>query len=71
MTETNVYDERKTLEKIYEQAHTRNFRVSLHGQQEMVDENIVLSEVTEAVNTAQFWKIIRSTSGEPAVCCMA
>ena len=53
MTETTVYNERTFLEKIQEQARTRNFRLSIHVQQEMVDENIVLSEVTEAVNTAQ------------------
>lgn len=53
MTESNVYDERQILGKIQEQARTKNFRLSIHGQQEMVDENIVLADVTEAVNTAQ------------------
>lgn len=52
MAEINVYDEHAILGRIREDASARNFRVSIHGDQEMVEENIILAEVLEAIETA-------------------
>jgi hypothetical protein len=41
------------LERIRTQAGTENIRVTQHAQQEMVEENIILDEVLEAIATGQ------------------
>ncbi len=41
------------LERTRTQAGTENIRVTQHAQQEMVEENIILDEILEAIATGQ------------------
>lgn len=41
------------LEQIRAQAKTENIRITLHAQQEMVEEGILLNEVLEAITKGQ------------------
>lgn len=42
-----------TLERIRTQAKAENIRITQHAQQEMVEENITLDEVLEAIGSGQ------------------
>lgn len=45
--------EKTTLERIYEQSRSKNIRITQHAQEEMVEENIKLQELYEAISGAQ------------------
>jgi hypothetical protein len=49
----DVTDLEAVLKRIRAQAHVENIRVTQHAQQEMVEENITLNEVLEAIATGQ------------------
>ncbi len=53
MGEANFSDLSILLERIRVQAGIENIRVTPHAQQEMVEENIILDEVLEAIATGQ------------------
>lgn len=49
----NVVDLAATLERIRAQADVENIRITQHAQQEMVEENVTLDEVLEAIATGK------------------
>jgi len=51
--EVDVNDLEATLERIRAQAAAENIRITQHAQQEMVEEDIILDEVLEAIDTGQ------------------
>lgn len=51
--EVNITDFEAILKRIRAQAEAENIRISQHAQQEMVEENIVLDEVLEAIATGE------------------
>lgn len=53
MDEHDVINLNTVLERIRAQATKENVRVTQHAQQEMVEENITLDEVLQAITTAQ------------------
>ena len=53
MSEYDVVNLRAVLERIRAQATKENIRITQHAHQEMVEENITLSEVLQTINTAQ------------------
>ncbi|MSS73778.1 MAG: DUF4258 domain-containing protein [Candidatus Latescibacteria bacterium] len=53
MDEFNITDLEAVLERIRAQVDEENFRLTPHAQQEMVEENIILDEILEAVATGQ------------------
>lgn len=52
-SEIDVTDLEVVLKRIRAQADVENIRVTQHAQQEMVEENIVLNEVLEAIAAGQ------------------
>ena len=53
MNEVDVTDLEAVLERIRAQTEVENIRVTQHAQQEMVEEDIMLYEVFEAIATGQ------------------
>ncbi|MDH5186504.1 MAG: DUF4258 domain-containing protein [candidate division WOR-3 bacterium] len=53
MKKTNTTNFKTLLAQIKKQASTENIRITQHAQQEMVEENIKLDEVLEAIATGQ------------------
>ena len=53
MGESDVSNLEAILEQVCAQAATENIRITQHAQQEMVEENITLDEVLQAIATAQ------------------
>ena len=53
MNETNIVNVKVMLKQIRVQAAAENVRVTQHAQQEMIEENILLDEVFEAVDAGQ------------------
>ncbi|MBT9149449.1 MAG: DUF4258 domain-containing protein [Dehalococcoidia bacterium] len=53
MNEVDVTDLKALLERVRAQAEVENIRTTQHAQQEMVEEDITLDEVLEAIATAQ------------------
>jgi len=53
MGESDVSNLEAILKQVRAQAATENIRVTQHAQQEMVEENITLDEVLQAIATAQ------------------
>jgi Domain of unknown function (DUF4258) len=53
MNELDVTDVEAALEQIRAQAQTENVRITVHAQQEMVDEDISLEQVLQAITTGQ------------------
>jgi hypothetical protein len=53
MNETNIADAKIILKRIRAQAAAENVRVTQHAQQEMIEENILLDEVLEAIDAGQ------------------
>ncbi len=51
MQEVDVTDWEAVLERIRAQADVENIRITQHAQQEMVEEDIILDEVLEAIAT--------------------
>ena len=51
--EADVTDLETVLKRVRAQANVENIRVTQHAQQEMVEENIMLDEVLEAIATGQ------------------
>ena len=51
--EVNLTDLEVALKKIRAQANAENIRITQHAQQEMVEENITLDEVLQAVGSGQ------------------
>jgi hypothetical protein len=49
MREFDVTNLEAALERIYAQAATENIRITQHAQQEMVEEDITLDEVLQAI----------------------
>jgi hypothetical protein len=49
MREVDVTDLEAVLERIYAQAATENIRITQHAQQEMVEEDITLDKVLQAM----------------------
>jgi hypothetical protein len=49
MREFDVTNLETVLERIYAQAATENIRITQHAQQEMVEEDITLDEVLQAI----------------------
>jgi hypothetical protein len=49
----DVTDLEAVRERVRAQANVENLRITQHAQQEMVEENIVLDEVLEAIATGQ------------------
>lgn len=45
----DVFDQEATLEQLKQQAIINNLRVTIHGHQEMVEENITYDSVREAI----------------------
>lgn len=56
MDETDISSLKVALERIYEQAKTANIRISQHAQQEMVEEDIKLDELYEAIANAEIFE---------------
>lgn len=50
MNETNIADVKVLLKRIRVQTAAENVRITQHAQQEMIEENILLDEVFEAVD---------------------
>jgi hypothetical protein len=53
MNDVGVNDLDAMLVRIRAQANAENIRITQHAQQEMVEENITLAEVSEAITTGQ------------------
>ena len=53
MTKQNIDNLCSILENIKEQAKNENIRVTQHGQQEMAEEDITLSDLFEAIATSE------------------
>ncbi len=53
MNELDVTDFKSVLERIRAQVDIENIRVTQHAQQEMVEEDITLDEVIEAIGKGQ------------------
>lgn len=53
MVEPDAAEIERALERIKSQAASGTFRVTQHGQQEMVEEEISLDEVLQAIGRAQ------------------
>jgi hypothetical protein len=53
MNEIDVTDVSAAQERIRTQAQAGNIRVTVHAQQEMVDENISLDQVLQTITTGQ------------------
>ena len=53
MNETNIADAKVMLKRIRVQTAAENVRVTQHAQQEMIEENVLLDEVFEAVEAGQ------------------
>lgn len=53
MSEFDVTDLEAVLERIRAQAAAENIRITQHGQQEMVEEGIILDEVLQAIATGK------------------
>jgi hypothetical protein len=53
MNESNEIDLEAMLERIRTQAAAEDIRITQHAQQEMVEEDITLDEVLQAIATAQ------------------
>ncbi|MFY9269186.1 MAG: DUF4258 domain-containing protein [Candidatus Manganitrophaceae bacterium] len=53
MSGVDATDLKAVLEQIRAQADSENLRITQHAQQEMVEENITLDEVLEAISTGQ------------------
>jgi hypothetical protein len=51
-----VTDLEAILERIYAQAATENIRITQHAQQEMVEEDITLDEVLQAIARRHIWE---------------
>ena len=51
--EVDATDLEAALKRIRAQAEAENIRITQHAQQEMVEENIILDEVFEAIATGQ------------------
>mgnify|MGYP002405551717 CR=1 FL=1 len=49
----DVYNLEKILDKIKDRASNENIRITQHAQQEMVDENINLNVVLEAISRSE------------------
>jgi hypothetical protein len=67
MEEIDVTDEEAVLEQIRAQAQADNFRITIHAQQEMVEENSVLMKLFRLLLLGRFWKTIPSTVEGPVV----
>jgi ribosomal protein L17 len=53
LNKINAKNLQAVLERIYSQAKKENVRLTIHAQKEMVDEDITLDEVFEALLTSQ------------------
>lgn len=53
MNEVDVTDLEAVLKRIRAQAEADNVRITQHAQQEMVEEEITLDEILEAITTGQ------------------
>lgn len=53
MAELDATDEKAALEQIRAQAQAENVRITIHAQQEMVDEDISLDQVLQVIATGQ------------------
>lgn len=53
MTEFDVTDVKAALERIRAQAQAENVRITIHAQQEMVDETVSLDHVLQAIAAGQ------------------
>ena len=57
MNKVDVTDFEGALKRIRAQAAAENIRITQHGQQGMVEEDITLDEVLEAVAAANFGEL--------------
>lgn len=67
MPDIDTQDPDAILGHLRQQAETDKLRITLHGHQEMVEEDISLEEILESYLRPHSWKIIRNTDEVPAV----
>ena len=53
MTDFDTTDEQAAFQHVKTQARTENFRLTIHAQQEMVDEDITLDQLLQAFVSGQ------------------
>ena len=53
MADGDLTDNNEILKRIQSQASVQNLRVTLHAQQEMIDENIKIADIYHAIQTGR------------------
>ena len=53
MADSDLTDRIAILKSIQSQASVQNLRVTLHAQQEMIDENIKIADIYQAIQTGR------------------